>query len=93
MSVDRLATLLYGVGEAAGCLAIPPSTLTTWAYGYQRRRAGARNASAKPIVTAVRPERAGDLAMPFIDRSLGRKAVSEARRPLVESRHLRFQLS
>lgn len=66
MSVDRFATLLYGIGEAAGYLAIPPSTLTTWAYGYERRQAGARNASAKPIVTAVRPERAGDPAMPFI---------------------------
>jgi uncharacterized protein (DUF433 family) len=66
MSVDRFATLLYGIGEAAGYLAIPPSTLTTWAYGYERRRAGAPNASAKPIVTAIRPERAGDPAMPFI---------------------------
>jgi len=27
MSVDRFATLLYGIGEAAGYLAIPPSTL------------------------------------------------------------------
>jgi hypothetical protein len=66
MSVDRFATLLYGIGEAAGYLAIPPSTLTTWAYGYGRRQAQARNISAKPIVTAVRPERAGDPAMPFI---------------------------
>jgi uncharacterized protein (DUF433 family) len=66
VSVDRFATLLYGIGEAAGYLALPPSTLTTWAYGYERRRAGAPNASAKPIVTAVRPERAGDPAMPFI---------------------------
>ena len=40
MSVDRFGTLLYGIGEAAGYLAIPPSTLTTWAYGYERRRAG-----------------------------------------------------
>ena len=66
MSVDRFGTLRYGIGEAAGNLAIPPSTLTTWAYGYERRRSGARNASAEPIVTAVRPERAGDPAMPFI---------------------------
>jgi len=66
MSVDRFATLLYGIGEAAGYLAIPPSTLTTWAYGYERRRAGTQNVNAKPIVTAVRPERAGDPAMPFI---------------------------
>jgi hypothetical protein len=64
--VDRFGTLLYGIGEAAGYLAVPPSTLTTWAYGYERRRAGARNATAPPIVTAVRPERPGDPAVPFI---------------------------
>jgi len=29
VSVDRFGTLLYGIGEAAGYLAIPPSTLTT----------------------------------------------------------------
>jgi helix-turn-helix protein len=66
MSVDRFVTLLYGIGEAASYLAIPPSTLTTWAYGYERRRAGASIVSAGPIVTAVRPERAGDPVMPFI---------------------------
>ena len=36
MRVDRFGTLLYGIGEAAGYLALPPSTLTTWAYGYDR---------------------------------------------------------
>jgi len=66
VSVDRFATLLYGIGEAAGYLAIPPSTLTTWAYGYERRPAAARIPSARPIVTAVRPGRAGDPAIPFI---------------------------
>ncbi len=52
MGVDRFGTLLYGIAEAAGYLAVPPSTLTTWAYGYERRRAGARDAGARPIVTA-----------------------------------------
>src|SRR5580704_4467991 len=66
VSVDRFATLLYGIGEAAGYLAIPPSTLTTWAYGYERRPAGAPAPSTGPIVTAVRPARAGDPAIPFI---------------------------
>ena len=66
MGVDRFGTLLYGIGEAAGDPAVPPSTLTTWAYGYQRRRAGGRDASAPPVVTAVRPERPGDPAVPFI---------------------------
>lgn len=65
MSVDRFATLLYGIGEAAGYLSVPLSTLTTWAYGYERR-AGVRDFKAKPIITAVRPQRPGDPAVPFI---------------------------
>lgn len=66
VSVDRFVTLLYGIGEAAGYLDVPPSTLATWAYGYERRRAGGRTAIVGPIVTAVRPERASDPAVPFI---------------------------
>jgi len=67
MSVDRFATLLYGIGEAAAYLAVPPSTLTTWAYGYERRRgSGARAFQAEPIITATRPEHRSDPAMPFI---------------------------
>ena len=66
MSVNRFATLLYGIGEAAGYLSVPPSTLTTWAYGYERRSLGARTFRAAPIITAVRPERPGDPAVPFI---------------------------
>lgn len=31
MSVDRFHTPLYGIGEVAGYLAIPASTLSTWA--------------------------------------------------------------
>jgi hypothetical protein len=42
MGVDRFGVLLYGIEEAAGYLAVPPSTLTIWAYGYQRRQAGPR---------------------------------------------------
>jgi len=46
MGVDRFGTFLYGIGEAAGYLAVPPSTLATWAYGYERHRAGGLDASA-----------------------------------------------
>jgi hypothetical protein len=42
MGVDRFGKLLYGIGEAAGYLVVPPSTLTTWAYGYERHQTGAR---------------------------------------------------
>ena len=67
MGVDRFATLLYGIGEAAGYLSVPPSTLTTWAYGYERRRGeDLLPFRAEPIITAVRPEYYGDPAVPFI---------------------------
>jgi hypothetical protein len=66
MSVDRFATLLYGIGEAAAYLSIPPTTLTSWAYGYERRAHGGSTAQARPVITAVRPARRDDAAMPFI---------------------------
>jgi uncharacterized protein (DUF433 family) len=66
MSVDRFATLLYGIGEAAGYLSVPPSTLTTWAYGYERRRGAGANVWAAPVVTAERPANRNDPAVPFI---------------------------
>jgi uncharacterized protein (DUF433 family) len=66
VSVDRFVTLLYGIGEAAGYLSVPPSTLTAWAYGYERQRPGTRAFRAEPVVTAVRPRRSGEPAMPFI---------------------------
>lgn len=66
MSVDRFATLLCGIGEAAGYLSVPPSTLTAWAYGYERRRPGTRTFRAEPVITAVRPQRPGEPAVPFI---------------------------
>ena len=66
MSVDRFSTLLYDVGEAAGYLAVPRSTLATWAYGYERRRPGTSAFRAGPVITAVRPERPDEPAVPFI---------------------------
>ncbi len=66
MSVDRFHTPLYGIGEAAGYLAIPASTLATWAYGYERRGTGVTRVTGQPVVTAVRPPRRHQAAMPFI---------------------------
>jgi hypothetical protein len=66
VSVDRFETLLYGIGEAAGYLSVPPSALTTWAYGYELRRTGGRDFRAEPVITAVRPQRRADPAVPFI---------------------------
>lgn len=63
--MDRFATPLYGIGEAASYLAIPASTLVTWAYGYERRKGGVVVAG-EPIITAFRPARRHEAALPFI---------------------------
>jgi uncharacterized protein (DUF433 family) len=56
MAVDRFATLLYGIGEAAGYLTVPPSTLSTWAYGYERRQAAdGRRGDGRPDHAFWRP--------------------------------------
>lgn len=66
VSIDRFATLLYGIGEAAAYLSVPPSTLSSWAYGYQRHAHGGATARALPVITAVRPARKDEPAVPFI---------------------------
>jgi uncharacterized protein (DUF433 family) len=63
MAVDRFETLLYGFGEAAGYLSIPPTTLRNWVYGNPRY---AGRGATTPVVTAVRPERRSGPSMPFI---------------------------
>jgi uncharacterized protein (DUF433 family) len=66
MRVDRFSTLLYGIGEGAAYLAIPSSTLASWAYGYKRHVHGGGTSTTRPVITAVRPERRDEAAMPFI---------------------------
>jgi uncharacterized protein (DUF433 family) len=66
VSVDRFSTPLYGIGEAAAYLDVPPSTLATWAYGYERRRPGAGVIAGNPVITARRPARRHEAAVPFI---------------------------
>jgi hypothetical protein len=66
VEVDRFDTPLYGIGEAAGYLTIPSSTLSTWAYGYERRRPGAGLVTADPVITAIRPAHRHEAAVPFI---------------------------
>jgi uncharacterized protein (DUF433 family) len=62
-AVDRFETLLYGIGEAAGYLSIPPTTLRNWVYGNPRYAA---RGVTSPVVTAVQPERRSGPSMPFI---------------------------
>jgi uncharacterized protein (DUF433 family) len=66
VSVDRFSTPMYGIGEAAAYLEVPSSTLSTWAYGYQRRRPGTGVVSAGPVITANRPAHRHEAAVPFI---------------------------
>ena len=84
MSVDRFETPLYGIGEAAGYLAVPPSTLTSWAYGYERRGADAGVVRGKPIITAIRHARRHEAVMPFIGlaEAYSLAAFREARVPM-----------
>ncbi|GIH27136.1 putative antitoxin VapB45 [Acrocarpospora phusangensis] len=71
MTIDRFTTPLYGIAEAAGYLAIPASTFTTWAFGYQRRQRDGRTVHAKPVITAARAERPHEASVPFIGLAEG----------------------
>ena len=51
MRVDRFSTLLYGIGEGAAYLAVPSSTLASWAYGYKRHVHGGGTSTTKPVIT------------------------------------------
>jgi uncharacterized protein (DUF433 family) len=101
VSVDRFVTPLYGIGEAAGYLAVPPSTLATWAYGYERRRAGDGVIVGRPVITAIRPARRHEAAVPFIGLAEAyalaafRKAgvPMQRIRPAIEALHSELGLS
>ncbi len=66
MAIDRFSTPLYGVAEAASYLSVPPSTLSTWAYGYERG-----SVQGKPVITAKRPHRRHEPALPFVGLAEG----------------------
>ena len=51
LAVDRFSTPLYAIAEAAGYLAVPASTFSTWAYGYERKRSGGELFTARPVMT------------------------------------------
>lgn len=84
MSVDRFSTPLYGIGEAAAYLDVPPSTLATWAYGYERQRPGAGVMIGRPVITAIRPRHRHEAAVPFIGlaEAYALAAFRQARVPL-----------
>ncbi|WP_170321806.1 DUF433 domain-containing protein [Acrocarpospora pleiomorpha] len=71
MAINRFTTPLYGIAEAAGYLAVPPSTFTTWAFGYERRLRDGRTVHGTPVITAARPDRPHEASVPFIGLAEG----------------------
>jgi uncharacterized protein (DUF433 family) len=66
LAVDRFSTPLYGIAEAASYLVVPASTFTTWAYGYERRRPGGGRVRGLPVITATKPPKKNESAVPFV---------------------------
>ncbi len=69
--MDRFATPLYGIAEAASYLAVPASTFTTWAYGYSRKRPAGGTIKGDPVVTAFPLTRRHEPTVPFIGLAEG----------------------
>ncbi|GIH72470.1 DUF433 domain-containing protein [Sphaerimonospora thailandensis] len=71
MTVDRFTTPLYGIAEAAAYLSVPPSTFSTWAFGYVRKRPGGGTVKGTPVITATRPRRPNEPVVPFVGLAEG----------------------
>ena len=65
----RFSVPLYTVAEAARALGVPPTTLSTWAFGHQRRGSDGRLHRGAPILTAVSSGR--EPSVPFIGLAEG----------------------
>jgi hypothetical protein len=64
--LDRSATPLYSVAEAARYLDVPASTFATWTHGYRRRPAGRREVVGGPVLTALPRSGVRAPIIPFI---------------------------
>ncbi len=62
---QRFETPLYTVTQAARLVGMSPSTLATWAKGYERQRPGKADVSQGPVITAIEAD-AGMPSIPFI---------------------------
>jgi uncharacterized protein (DUF433 family) len=86
----RFETPLYTIAEAARFLGVPPSTLHTWAHGYQRRPRGRRPVTGGPILTTVNAQRRHP-EIPFVGLVEGMVAAA-FRRAGVSMQHMRRAL-
>jgi hypothetical protein len=69
--LDRFATPLYSVAEAARYLDVPASTFATWTHGYRRRPAGRREVVGGPVLTALPRSGVRAPIIPFIGLAEG----------------------
>lgn len=69
--LDRFATPIYTVTEAARYLDVPASTFATWAHGYRRRPAGRREMVGVPVLTALPRSGVRAPVIPFIGLAEG----------------------
>ena len=83
----RFETPLYTVAEAARFLAVPTTTFTTWARGYERRAEGRKTVHGDPIITAVAAGK-GEPQIPFGGLAEG-MVLAAMRRAGVSLQHIR----
>jgi uncharacterized protein (DUF433 family) len=69
--LDRFATPLYSVAEAARYLDVPASTFAIWTHGYRRRPAGRREVVGGPVLTALPRSGVRAPIIPFIGLAEG----------------------
>lgn len=65
MNDQRFETPLYTVAQAARLVGMNPSTLSTWAKGYERQRPGLADVCQGPVITAIEAD-PGMPSIPFI---------------------------
>lgn len=67
MTADvRFTRRLYSVSEAARLVGMSPSTLATWAHGYERRPGGRPVVKSGPIITSLERTEDDGRTIPFI---------------------------
>jgi len=69
--LGRFDVPLYTLTEAARYLDVPPSTLTSWAKGYQRRSPGRPTVVGAPVLTAIGKDGARGPVVPFVGLAEG----------------------
>jgi uncharacterized protein (DUF433 family) len=100
-ALDRFATALYTVPEAARYLDVPTTTLNSWAHGYRNHPPGRPAVQGAPILSTLPRQAARMPVIPFIGLAEGavltairRSGVSMQRiRPALEQLDRQFGVS